>query len=132
MQYGRLNIIAGCTVIFIAAIGGFALAFSLDPLFEKGFYAPSYARTLLKAGHSHGMPFALYNMIVGGLVDRLALSDPLKRWLSYLAVGAFLMPLGLTLRGMTGGSMAFAPVVLLGALCFLASAGLTLKGALKA
>jgi hypothetical protein len=131
MRFGRNNIIAGGIVIFIGAFGGFALGFSIDPYFEKGFYALPLARFLLKAGHSHGMPFALYNLILGGMIDRLSLSDKLKKWCSTLGILAFVMPAGLILRGLTGGAMTFAPVVLVGALCFLSATGLVIYGALK-
>jgi hypothetical protein len=132
MKFGRLNIIAGGVVIFIAALGGFALGFSMESHFSQGFYALPYARALLKAGHSHGMPFALYNLIIGVMVDRLALDDKYKKWFSLLTLGAFIMPVGLVLRGLTGGAMTFAPVVLIGALCFLSSVGIMIKGALAA
>lgn len=129
MNYGRLNIISGGTVIFIAAIGGFVLGFTFDPLFEKGFYALPLGRMFLKAGHTHGMPFALYNIIIGILVDRLALTDKGKKICSLFAVLSFIMPIGLILRGLTDGAMTFAPVALVGALCFLTSAALMIKGA---
>lgn len=128
MRFGRKNIIVGGIVIFIGAFGGFALGFSIDPYFEKGFYAVPLARFLLKAGHSHGMPFALYNLILGSMIDRLALSDGLKKWCSLLGILAFIMPVGLILRGMTGGAMTFAPVALLGALFFLSSIALVIYG----
>ncbi|MCU0598760.1 MAG: hypothetical protein MUE70_05800 [Desulfobacterales bacterium] len=131
MKFGRKNIIAGGIVIFIGAFGGFVLGFSVDPYFEKGFYAMTLSRFLLRAGHSHGMPFALYNLILGGLIDRLSLSEKLKKWCSTLGVLAFLMPIGLILRGLTGGAMTYAPVVLLGAIFFLSSAGLMVYGGLN-
>lgn len=40
------------------------------------------------------------------------------------------MPLGLLLRGLAGGSMTFAPVVMIGAICFIASAAIMIKGAI--
>jgi hypothetical protein len=85
---------------------------------------------LMKAGHTHGMPMAFYNLIIGVMVDRLALTEKGKKYLSMLALGAFIMPLGLLLRGLTGGSMTFIPVVMIGAICFLASAAIMLKGAI--
>lgn len=131
MHFGRKNIIAGGIAIFLGAFGGFALGFSLDPYFEKGFYAVPLARFLLKAGHSHGMPFALYNLILGSMVDRLVISDNMKKWCSMLGILAFIMPIGLILRGVTEGSMTFAPVALLGAVFFLSSAALMIYGALN-
>jgi len=130
MRQGKINIMAGCAGILIAAVGGFCLGFSMDPYFAKGFYALPLGRYLLKAGHTHGMPIALYNLIIGSLLENLKLTDAGKKWCSRLAVCAFIMPLGLVLRGMTDGAMTFAPVVLLGALCFLSSIVLVMKGAL--
>lgn len=130
MKFGRLNIIAGGAVIFIAGFGGFALGFTMEEHFSQGFYALPFARALMKAGHSHGMPIALYNLIIGSMVDRLALDDKYKTWLSRLAIGAFIMPVGLLLRGLAGGSEAFAPIVLIGTLCLFSSAALMMKGAM--
>ncbi|RJP85571.1 MAG: hypothetical protein C4518_15850 [Desulfobacteraceae bacterium] len=128
MRQEKINIIAGCAGILIAAAGGLCLGFSMDPYFEKGFYALPLGRYLLKAGHTHGMPIALYNLIIGSLLPNLELTDTGKKWCSRLAVCAFIMPIGLVLRGITGGAMTFAPVVLAGALCFLSSIVLVMKG----
>jgi hypothetical protein len=130
MRQGRINIIAGCVGILIAAVGGFCFGFSMDPYFDKGFYAVPLGRYLLKAGHTHGMPISLYNLIIGSLLENLTLTDTAKKWCSTLAVLAFIMPVGLALRGLTDGAMTFAPVVLLGSLCFLASVVMVMKGAL--
>ncbi|MEW6533136.1 MAG: hypothetical protein AB1473_20055 [Thermodesulfobacteriota bacterium] len=130
MNYGRLNVVSGGIVILVASIGGFALGFTLDPFFEKGFYAIPLGRVFLKAGHTHGMPFAFYNIVIGLLVDQLALTDKWKRRCSLLAVLSFIMPIGLILRGLTDGAMTFAPVALLGALCFLASVVIVIRGAI--
>ena len=88
-------------------------------------------RALMKAGHTHGMPFALYNLIFGSLIDRLALDDAWKKRGSLIAMLAFIMPVGLVLRGLAGGTMALAPVVMVGATCFLASAAVLIKGAVN-
>jgi hypothetical protein len=103
----------------------------MEAYFPQGFYALPLPRVLVKAGHTHGMPFALYNMIVGSIIDRLALSDDWKRRCSLLAILAFIMPVGLVLRGINKGAMTFAPVVMIGALCFLGSVAILIKGALN-
>jgi len=130
MNSGRINIIAGGIVLILAGLGGFALGFTMDAYFEKGFYALPLARLLVKAGHTHGMPLSLYNILIGSLVDRLALPVTWKRACSFAALGSFIMPVGLILRGMTDGSMTFAPVVLIGALCLFISAAIMVKGAI--
>lgn len=132
MKQGRLNIILGAVTVIVVGIGGFALGFTVENHFVLGHYAPDLPRFLRKAGHSHGMPMAFYNLIAGGLIDRLELSDSAKTWCSRLAAGSLLMPLGLLLRGLDGGALTFAPVALAGGLSFMASAALILKGALAA
>ena len=129
MAYGRRNIISGGIAIFVATAGGMALGFTLEAYFPRGFYEMPLTRALMKAGHTHGMPFALYNLIYGSLIDRMALDDLWKKRGSLLAMFAFIMPVGLVLRGIDSGAMTFAPVVMTGALCFLASAAVLIKGA---
>jgi hypothetical protein len=129
MNSGRLNILVGGIVLIIAGFGGFALGGTMDAYFDKGFYSIPLARLLLKAGHTHGMPLALYNILIGSLVDRLALTDKWKRACSITAVGSLIMPVGLILRGTTDGAMTFAPVAFLGAFCLLISAAIMVKGA---
>jgi len=130
MNSGRLNIIVGGIVLILAGFGGFALGLTMDAYFEKGFYALPYGRLLVKAGHTHGMPLSLYNILIGSLVDRLALTPKWKRACSITAVGSLIMPFGLILRGATDGSMTFAPVVMIGAFCLLISAAIVVKGAI--
>jgi hypothetical protein len=130
MKFGYRNIVAGCAILFLGAVGGFALGLTLDHFLDKGFYAIPLNRLLIKAGHTHGMPFALYNIIIGSLVDRLALDDAWKKRCSSAALLAFLMPVGLILRGLDNGAPTFAVVVFFGALFFLTSAGIVIKGAL--
>jgi len=131
VNFGRQNIIIGGIAIFVAAAGGMALGFTMDAYFPRGFYEMPLTRALMKAGHTHGMPFALYNLIFGSLIDRLALNDTWKKRGSQLAMLAFIMPVGLVLRGAAGGTMALAPVVMVGAACFLASAAVLIKGAVN-
>ena len=131
MSSGRLNIIAGGVAIVFAGLGGFALGFTMDPYFEKGFYAIPLGRVLLKAGHTHGLPIAFYNIIIGSLLDRLTLSDKWKKICSIFTILSFIMPVGLLLRGITDGAMTFAPVVLIGSLCFFISALIMVKGAIS-
>ncbi|MDH5639585.1 MAG: hypothetical protein OEZ04_13950 [Nitrospinota bacterium] len=130
MRFGRSNLIVGSVVIIITTLGGFALGASLEPNFQDGFYKQSHLRALLKTGHTHGMLFAYFNLIVGLLVNKLELTDKGKKWLSLLAIGALLTPVGVFTRGLLGGTEAVMPVVAIGAFCYLGCAGLILKGAI--
>jgi hypothetical protein len=131
MKFGRLNIIVGGIVIFLSTIGGFSLGFTMDHFFERGFYAIPLGRVLLKAGHTHSMPFAFYNIIIGSLVDRLSLNDKWKKRCSFFTILSLIMPIGLILRGITDGAMTFAPVVLIGAIFFVGSSAIMIKGVIS-
>ncbi len=131
MKIGAINVAVGGATLILGAVFGFWLGFSLDPFLEQGFYAMTLERVLLRAGHTHGMPIALLNLIVGGLVDHLNLRSRWRRYCSWLAIGALIMPLGLILRGLSGGSMLFVPVVGLGALSLMACAAILLWGSLS-
>jgi hypothetical protein len=130
MKFGRLNIIVGGVVIFLSTLGGFYLGFTMSHFFERGFYAIPLGRVLLKAGHTHSMPFAFYNIIIGSLVDRLSLNDKWKKRCSLFTIFSLIMPIGLILRGITDGAMTFAPVVLIGAIFFVGSSAVMIKGAI--
>lgn len=89
------------------------------------------ARALMKAGHTHGQPFGMMNLILGMLIPHLALSESQKRLSSFSGVVSLLMPLGLLLRGLDGGSMPAAPLSVLGGTAFLLTVGLVATGAWK-
>ena len=129
MKSGRFNIIAGACFIILGMVGGMALGFSAEHSFSAGYYQMSFARFLTRAGHTHGMPMGLYNIIIGIVMTRLVLSDKEKTILAWLGLGFALMPVGLLLRGMTAPAMTFAPVVMLGAISLLGSLVLLIKGA---
>jgi hypothetical protein len=131
MRYGRLNIIIGSIVIVLGGIGGFILGGTLEKVVTDGSYAIPFARIFSRGGHTHGLLFAFYNLIIGLLVDRLRFSDGMKRATSLLAAFALLMSIGLLLRGLDGGGITFAPVGLLGGLLFIVSAVFVLVGAIK-
>jgi hypothetical protein len=131
MKYGRLNIIVGGLVIFLGTIGGFALGFTMDPYFEKGFYAVPHARALLSSSHGHSLLLALYNIVIGSFIDKLALTDKWKKRCSLFTVLSFIMPIGLVWGGLPFGEETFPPVLLIGSLCLLASAAIMIKGVIS-
>ena len=132
MRYGRANVIAGAAGLLLAGVGGMALGATFDTYSVKdGAHVLSVVRFYLREGHSHGMPIALFNLIVGSLVDRLALADRAQRVCSRAAMVGFVMPLGLALKGASGASDAFTPVGLIGAVGLFTAAALLLVGALR-
>lgn len=131
MEKGRVNIIVGSIIIIFGGIGGFLLGNTLDGAVKDGLYSIPFVRIFFRGSHTHGLLMAFYNLIYGLMIDRLALSDRSKRIGSVLAIGSLLLPLGLGLRGLTEGSMAFAPLGLIGGILFMVSAGYLLAGAWK-
>jgi hypothetical protein len=131
MKFGHLNVIVGGVFIILSTLGGFLLGFTMNQFFERGFYAIPLGRVLLKAGHTHSMPFAFYNILIGSLVDRLSLNDNWKKRCSFFTILSLIMPIGLILRGMTDGAMTFAPVVLIGAIFFVGSSAIMIKGVIS-
>lgn len=130
MRYGRLNIMAGALGLVICAFGGMALGFTFDRFaVQDGNHVLSLTRFYLREGHSHGMPISILNLVVGLLVDRLALSERLKHACSWLAVAAFVLPIGLAAKGASGAAADFPPIGLIGVLGFLGAAVLLMLGA---
>lgn len=133
MRYGRLNIIAGAAGLVICALGGMALGFTFDRFaVQDGNHLLTLTRFYLREGHSHGMPISMLNLVIGLLVDRLALSDRSKRACSWLAVAAFVLPLGLAAKGAAGAAADFPPFGLIGVVGLLGSAVLLIIGARRA
>ena len=94
IQYGRKNIIFGfCYIIFTLLLGMF-LAFKLkDHAWAKeGFGFP---RVVMRAAHAHGNLESVLNIIVGLLIDRLSISDSLKKSVSILIIVGAIMHSGM-------------------------------------
>ena len=110
MKTGKMNLYLGVVVMMAAAFGGFVLGKTLDPYFANGYAQIPLWRYLVKAGHTHGMPFGLINIAFGLVIARLACSDRIKTFASALTAVAILLPLGVCLRGLTEGAK-FAEVL---------------------
>ncbi len=108
MNYGKMNIIAGFMGLLLAGFGGMALGFTFDQFaVQDGNHVLSIVRFYLREGHSHGMPVSFFDLFIGLLVDRVVLSNGLKKTCSVLAVLAFVLPIGLVLKGAAGAPPAF-------------------------
>lgn len=133
MKFGRVNVFAGALGLLLASLGGMALGATFDRYAAKdGFHVLSLVRFYLREGHSHGMPISILNLVVGLLVDRLALSDRLKLACSWLTVAAFALPLGLAAKGAAGAPADFPPFGLLGVAGFVGAVVLLLVGSRRA
>ncbi len=111
----------GLSAMLIATIVGFALGQSLEPYFKNGFGQIPLWRYLTKAGHTHGMPFGLINIVFGFLIGRSDASPAIKRGAASFTAFALLLPFGVFLRGFTAGAKFAEGIAMVGGLSFLAS-----------
>lgn len=121
MITGRFNILLGLSAMVVAAIAGFALGQSLEPYYESGYGQIPLWRYLTKAGHTHGMPFGLINIVFGLLIGRAECSDRLKRIGAVLTALALCLPMGVALRGLTAGATYAEGIAMIGGLSFVAA-----------
>ncbi len=115
------NIKFGILLLIIGSFFAFYLGFSIEKNLTDGNYAVPFARIFLRAGHTHGMLIGLYNIVIGLLINQYVDCDKCCKWISITGMGSVLLPIGLVVRGLTGGAMTFAFIPMTGALCFIAS-----------
>lgn len=127
MTNGRFNIVLGLIALIAATFIGFALGQSLEPYYKAGYGQITFWRYLTKAGHTHGMLFGVINILFGLLIERSGGSDRLKRAASILAALGLLLPLGVSLRGITEGAKFAEAVAMTGAFSFIAACIIMIK-----
>lgn len=128
MEHGKLNLVVGALGILLASVGGMVLGMFYPDRFADGSYAIDHAAALIRGGHTHGQPLAMYNLIFAALIGRVALTDKSRRIASRAAALGMFMPVGLMLRGLADASMMFAPMTMIGVIGFMVSAGYLLAG----
>jgi len=131
MKTGKMNLYLGALVMMAAAFGGFALGKTMDLFFVNGYAQIPLWRYLVKAGHTHGMPFGLINIAFGLVIARLTCSDGIKRFASAFTAAAILLPIGTCLRGLTEGAKFTEVLAGLGGFCFFAACVLLVIGLAK-
>ena len=131
LKEGRFNLVFGAVILLVGTFGGIALAMTLDPILADGEHDLASVRFFFRDAHSHAMPFALLNLIVGLLIPRLALSDRSRTVCGVAAAGSLFLPLALFLRGALYPSAAPAPLAFIGATCFMVTSVLVIIGAMR-
>jgi len=132
MNYGKINIVAGFTGLILGVCGGLLLGLTFDKFsVHDGNHVMSIVRFYLREGHSHGMPISFFNLFIGLLVDRMVLSNGLKKACSVLGLFAYFLPVGLVLKGAAGAPSNFPPIGMIGAAAIMTTIIIMLIGALR-
>jgi len=113
MRHGKANIAAG--LLFMAAfmVLGFVLIYLRDFAPGKEQWIAEYAvgkHFESRLAHVHGNLFAFLNIVVGYLALRLPFHKATSKWVSRLALGGMLMPVGILAEVLLGAPPVFVLV----------------------
>ncbi|MEQ8323204.1 MAG: hypothetical protein RIC15_08340 [Vicingaceae bacterium] len=133
MNLRLANIRFGLTTLLITAgIGGMMLGGTFNEFsVQEGNHVLGLARFFLREGHSHGNFMAIFNILVGLLLNNLNLSERMKKICSYSAMASILLPLGLFVKGTMGASDDAPPFGLLGVVGVVLALVILIIGAFK-
>ena len=134
MSFYKRNVIAAAILFLASAFVGMSIGMNFDirfPAEYDGFYMIEKGNAMIKAAHTHGMPFALYNLILAFAIPFLGFSDKMKNLTSWSAILMIIMPIALFVRGTIYPSTAFDLVGFVGATFFLLTSALLIIGAVK-
>jgi len=135
MNFYRRNAIAAGILFLVSAFLGMYFGMNFDLRFPEAFndhYMILHADSMIRAAHTHGMPFALYNLLLAFVIPYLGLSDKLKNLMSWSGILMIIMPIALFIRGVIYPSTTFDFVGFIGAAFFLLTSVLLVIGAYKA
>ena len=94
LKSGKVNLIAGWLFVLLF----FLLGWYLDAKIKQNAFSESL-RLYLRRIHTHGLAFAMLNVLVGLCVDQSGLGKGAKRTASLTAIlGGILFPVGLFCR----------------------------------
>ncbi|MDA3952459.1 MAG: hypothetical protein PF485_02360 [Bacteroidales bacterium] len=134
MNFYKRNLIAAAILFLVSAFVGMSLGMNFDirfPAEYNGHYMINKGEAMIRAAHTHGMPFALYNLILAFVIPALGFSDKMKNLMSWSAILMIIMPIALFVRGSIYPSTAFDLVGFVGATFFLLTSALLIFGAVK-
>ena len=98
---------------------------------KDGNHLLGIGRFYLREGHLHGNFMSFFNLFVGLILNNLQLSEKMKKICSYSAMASILLPLGLFIKGMMGGSEDAPPFGILGILGIVIALIILIIGAFK-
>lgn len=133
MKFGKFNIAVGAIGLLFAAIGGMALGLTFDKnAIKDGYHMLNMVRFYFRDAHSHGMTFCFYNLFFGLIIDRMYVSDKIKKVGSFMAACSLILPISLLAKAFAGAPADFPPIGILGAVAFVISIFIILFGIKKA
>jgi hypothetical protein len=121
MKFYKKNAIAAGLLFLVSAFLGMYFGMNFDLRFPAEYndqYMISHGDAMMRAAHTHGMPFALYNLLLAFVIPYMGLSDKMKGLMSWSGILMILMPIALFLRGITYPSTTFDSTGFIGAFFF--------------
>jgi len=134
MKFYKKNAIAAGLLFTASAIVGMSIGMNYDVRFPAeydGYYMIKKGEAMIRAAHTHGMPFALYNLILAVAIPFLGFSDKMKNLTSWFGVLMIIMPLALFLRGSVYPATTYDLVGFIGATFFVLTSIFLIIGAVK-
>jgi len=135
MNFYKRNAIAAGLLLLVSAFLGMYFGMNFNLRFPEEFndhYMISHGDAMMRAAHTHGMPFALYNLLLAFVIPYLGLSDKMKSLMSWSGILMIIMPFALFMRGVIYPATAFDFVGFIGATFFVLTSVLLVIGAYKA
>ncbi len=131
--YKRNAVAAGLLFVASAAVG-MSIGMDYDlrfPADYDGYYMVKKGEAMIRAAHTHGMPFALYNLILALVIPFLGFSDTMKKLTSWFGILMIIMPVALFVRGVIYPATWFDMVGFIGATFFVLTSVFLLIGLFK-
>lgn len=128
ISHGRKNIVFGFIYIIFTLILGIVLSINMkDPQWaSKPFDFP---RVVMRAAHAHGNLESVLNIISGLVLDRISVTDSLKKIISIMLITGAVMHSGILYIAPVLPNL--MPLTIIGALSLIVSMILMAYGAIK-
>jgi hypothetical protein len=135
MSFYKRNVIAAAILFLASAFVGMSIGMNYDVRFPSeydGYYMIEKGSAMIRAAHTHGMPFALYNLILAFVIPFLGFTNKMKNITSWSGILMIIMPIALFSRGLIYPATTLDFVGFIGATFFLLTSIMLIIGAVKA
>ncbi len=135
MKFYKRNALAAGILFLVSAFLGMYMGMRFDLRFPEaydGHYMILKGEAMMRAAHTHGMPFALYNLLLAVVIPYLGFTDKIKNYVSWSGILMIIMPIALFIRGIVYPATTFDLVGFIGAFFFIVTSLLLVIGVIKA